>query len=352
VASDLERAGLPEPGFGIDAPQVLAGPTLEEVDWSCPTDPEQLYRLAEPVRHECYDREPITMRGQLNGGQRGQPLYPGDPAWLTGLPFAALVPSSMETGYRLLPLHFTPGDPLLLVWLNDERVKRYEEVDVTGSFGSGALGCTKTPRLAGFPPMSAEEQQLWCDQQFTVTEIHGDGPDPVIDAPLADALWTPPPGVQPEAGDGWRLLSSAEDTQLAITVAPGTVDVATDPEAYQRLWLSMARGDAPSVDFDREFVVQFVASVSGSCPWIAFTGIGVDSDQGVLFGRLQNLSAELFIADVPDNFGCTTDAAPHAFLVAVQRSVAPATDFRVRLEEERQCDDCGITDAMVVRLGE
>ena len=353
VAADLERAGLREPGFGIDAPQVLAGPTLEEVDWSCPAEPEQLYRLAEPVRRECYNSEPITMRGSLDGGQRGQALYPGDPAWLTGLPFAALVPSSMETGYRHLPLHFTPGDPLLLAWLNDERVKRYEEVEVTGSFGSGALGCTKTPRLAGLPPMSAEEQQLWCDQQFTVTDIHGDGPDPVINAPLADPLWIPPPGVQPEAGDGWRLLSSADSSHLAITVVSGMVEVATDPQSYQRLWLSMARGDAPAVDFDREFVVQFVASVSGSCPWVAFTGIGVDSVQGVLFGRLENLSAELFIAEVPDNFGCTTDATPHAFLVAVQRSVAPATDFRVRLEEERLCDDCGITtDEMVVRLSE
>ncbi len=50
VAATLEVAGLSSPGWGIPAPETLAGPTLEAVHWACPDRPEQLYRVAEPVR--------------------------------------------------------------------------------------------------------------------------------------------------------------------------------------------------------------------------------------------------------------------------------------------------------------
>lgn len=354
VAANLEVAGLASPGFGIPAPETLAGPTLRAVDWACPDQPEGLYRIPEPIRHQCYDiAEIITMRGVLSGGEHGDALYPGDPGHLTALPNASFVPRDMESGYRLFPLHIPTGDPLLLAWLNDDRVKRGEEVQVTGVFGPGAVVCTKAPRLERFPPMSPDEQQLWCDQQFSVSEIHGDGPDPIVEAPLADPLWSPPAGIQPASGDGWRLLASSTRNQLAVTVGSETVDVAPDAGEYLRLWLSQASGEPPAVDFSTEFVVQFVPPVSGTCPWIAFTGIRTNVEEELMYGEFEHLSAELFFDEVPDNFGCTSDAAPHAFLVAVGRDLAPAAEFRLRLREERLCEECGITwDETVVHLDE
>jgi hypothetical protein len=354
VAADLETAGLATPGFGIDPPEVLAGPTLEAATWACPRMPEDLYRIPEPVRHQCYDiGEIITIRGVIGGGDYGEALYPGDPAHLTALPNASLVPRGMETGYRLFPLHIPSGDPLLLAWLNDERVKNGEEIEVSGVFGPGAVVCTKAPRRAGFPPMTRDEQQLWCDQQFSVGGIHADGPDPILEAPLADPLWTPPPGVQPAFGAGWRLLASATMNQLAVTVASETVDYALDVGEYRRLWLSMASGEPPAVDFTTEFAIRFVPPVSSTCPWIAFTGIGTRIDERLLYGIYEHLPADLFMEAVPGNFGCTSDAAPHAFLVAVDRSLAPADEFRLRLQDERLCDECGITwDEVVVHLHE
>ena len=353
VAADLEVAGLTSPGFGIPAPEALTGPTLQAVDWSCPDVPEDLYRIPEPVRHQCYGiSESITMRGVLSAGQPGEALYPGDPGQLTALPDDSFVPRDMESGYRVFPLHIFP-DPLMLAWLNDERVKRGDEVEITGSFGPGAVVCTKAPRLEGLPPMSADEQQLWCEQQFTVAEIHADGPDPTVEAPIADPLWTPPPGVQPASGDGWRLLASSTRNQLAVTISSETVDVALNAEEFRRLWLSQASGEPPTVDFANEFVVQFVPPVSGTCPWIAFTGISTSRDEALLYGEFESLSADLFLDEVAHGFGCTSDATPHAFLVAVRRDLAPAPEFRLRLQDERLCEDCGISwDEMVVRLGE
>jgi len=352
VAANLEVAGLASPGWGIPAPETLAGPTLEAVDWACPDQPEELYLIPEPVRHHCYDiAEIITIRGVLSGGEHGEALYPGDPGHLTDLPNASFVHRDMESGYRSFPLHIPAADPLLLAWLNDERVKQGEEVEIIGLFGPGAVVCTKAPRLEGFPPMSPDEQQLWCEQQFSVAEIHGEGPDPIVEAPIADALWTPPPGVQAASGDGWRLLASSTRNQLAVTVASETVDVALDAEEYLRLWLSQASGEPPAVDFSTEFVVQFVPPVSGTCPWIAFTGIGTNAEEELIYGEFEQLSAELFLDDVPDNFACTTDATPDAFLVAVDRSLAPASEFRLRLQQERLCEECGITwDETVVHL--
>ena len=82
-------------------------------------------------------------------------------------------------------------------------------------------------------------------------------------------------------------------------------------------------------------------------------GVGVDAEQDLVYGKYEHLDASLFIGEVPENFGCTSDATPHAFLVAVHRSLAPASEFRLRLRDERLCEDCGITwDEIVVRFGE
>jgi hypothetical protein len=122
--------------------------------------------------------------------------------------------------------------------------------------------------------------------------------------------------------------------------------------AWGRPALSVAHGTAPSVEFDRQFVVRFVPAVSGSCPWIAFRGLGVDTAEHRLYGRFRELAPQLFIGNVPSNSGCTTDATPHAFLVAIDRSLAPASPFTLRLRDAPACDGCGITaDETTVDLG-
>ena len=46
-----------------------------------------------------------------------------------------------------------------------------------------------------------------------------------------------------------------------------------------------------------------------------------------------------------------SDATPHAFLVAVEDRLGPGRHFRLRLQEDRLCEDCGITwDETVVHL--
>ncbi len=319
------------------------------MEWSCP-QPQQLFTIPEPIRYQCYGTDLISISGVLSGGELTEALYPGDPPELADLANASLAPTGLRPGDRVVPLH-VPLDPLLLAWFNDARVKNGETVTITGSFGPYPVACTKAPRLDDLPQMTAEEQQMWCDQQFTVAQIDADGPDPVVDAPVAEPLWTPPPGVQPESGEGWRLITSRTRNQVAVTVGPETVDYALDEEAYRVLWFSVGHGEPPPVDFSREFVVRFVPPVSGSCPWIAFTGIGVNADEDVLYGKYEQLSADLFLESVPSNFGCTSDATPHAFLVAVERSQAPASQFRLWLQQERLCDECGITwDERVVQL--
>jgi hypothetical protein len=348
VAGELEGAELVNPGWGIPSAPT-DGPTLSPTGWSCP-EAQELYRIPEPVRYRCYGTDPITITGVLSSGQPSEAMYPGDPAELANLASASLIPTGIRSGDPLMPIHVPPF-PLLLAWLNDERVKNGDTVAVTGSFGPYAVACTKSPRLDGFPQMTPDEQQLWCDQQFTVSEIDAEGPDPIVEAPDAEPLWTPPAGVQPKSGDGWRLLASRTRNQLAVTVGSETVDYALDQETYRVLWFSLGHGEPPPIDFALEFVVRFVPPVSGSCPWIALTGIGVDSDEDVLHGEYEYLPADMFLEAVPGEHGCTSDATPHAFLVAVDRSLAPANQFRLRLRQDRLCDDCGITwDERVVRL--
>ena len=83
LAADLETAGLDARGFDIEKPDEVTGPTLEATDWVCPATPEELYRIPEPVRHECYDlAETISIRGVLTAGVPGDAHVP----WSSRIP--------------------------------------------------------------------------------------------------------------------------------------------------------------------------------------------------------------------------------------------------------------------------
>ncbi|MFN2484168.1 MAG: hypothetical protein ABR509_04430 [Candidatus Limnocylindria bacterium] len=334
--------------FGWINSRAEGQPVLTRREWSCPPNDNGLARLPEPVRWECARDRKVTRDGQLTAWDTRPPAYAGEPHWLTDAPIAGLGVEGQQPGDRIFPLHFSPNNELLRAWLIDARVKRGERVSVTGSFGPGLRPSEKHPFAAGLPEMPEEEQRLWCEQQFVVHEIHGDGPDPTLPGPDAPASWTPPPGTQPEAGDGWRLLASRDWRQVAINVRGYTVAAATTDAEYGDLWQSMSIGPPPVVDFTREFVVRFVPAVSSTCPWIAFTGIGVDHAQNLVFGEISGLPATLFVDPLPENFACTTDAVPHAFLVAIDRGQAPSDRFTVRLGLDVTCDGCGGEEIEVV----
>lgn len=339
VAADLDRASALEPDPGVGGPDLAQGPTLEHLDASCPATAQDLVRVPEPLRWQCYGGgESLVLTGQLLGPDptTAQALYPGTPEGVTSVPEIAIAAAGIRPGDAAVRVHLG-DDPLLLAWLNDERVKASSDLEFTLSLGAGAVECRKQPRIAGFPAMSIADAQLWCSQQLTLIDIRGPGGTPLVPAPMATPAWTPPADTQPASGPGWRLLASADRNQVAIDVGP-PVAVATDLQAYERLWLSVGHGSAPEVDLAHEFVVRFVVGVSSTCPWIAFDGIGTSGDR--LFGRFHDLQPELFVDDVSDSFGCTTDAVPHAFLVAIDRALAPSDEFVLALSATPTCSDC------------
>jgi hypothetical protein len=123
-------------------------------------------------------------------------------------------------------------------------------------------------------------------------------------------------GPQPYQGDGWRLLGEDKVGEVYAT------GIATTQVQYERLWRrSMLSGSPPAVDFATEVVVWFGAVYSSSCD-TRMDDLRVTNN--VLHG--------LFVT--PGNpVACTSDARPHSFVVAVERSILPIGPFAVQLHE-------------------
>jgi hypothetical protein len=130
---------------------------------------------------------------------------------------------------------------------------------------------------------------------------------------------------QVRSGNGWRLLADAPSKGI-----PWELGTALDPSAYERLWAQLGlRGDPPAVDFDRELVLYFNHGTSGSCPKIRLDNVVVDS--GVVY--------PLIVRPGVQPLACTSDAHPHAYLLAVERSRVPK---RFRLQNVAgDCPGCG-----------
>ena len=129
---------------------------------------------------------------------------------------------------------------------------------------------------------------------------------------------------QPQSGPGWRLLAELERGE------PYTVEVATTESELDR----MARGldiERPDADPAREIIIRFSPAISSSCKQVHFAGIVVETDR--LYGDIS--------FPIPTGMGCTADAAPYAFVVAVERSVLPPSPFEVHLFDEPVGDPAG-----------
>jgi hypothetical protein len=129
-----------------------------------------------------------------------------------------------------------------------------------------------------------------------------------------------PEGDQPTDGAGWRLLGHAEGAGEAYRTA-----VATTDEQLVAVWAESGLGGAaPDVDWQTEVVVWFGAVYGSSCP-VRLDGVVVDGT---------TLRGEIVVPGSGPDTACTSDANPHSFVVAVERTVLPTGPFVVQLDAD------------------
>ncbi len=132
-----------------------------------------------------------------------------------------------------------------------------------------------------------------------------------------DPSTLPPPGPQPQEGEGWRLL--ADEAPAGDAYRTG---IATDQGSLETLWEGIGlETPLPDVDFETEIVVWFGAVYGSSCPDIRL-------DRVVVEGPL--VYADIVLPNPP--VACTDDANPHAYLVALERDRLPAGPFAIQLD--------------------
>lgn len=143
-----------------------------------------------------------------------------------------------------------------------------------------------------------------------------------------DEMWL---AVPRQEGDGWRLLGMGREGM------PFSIGVATTTAEYQAEWAEAVGSDEPPpVDFEAEIVVRFTHAVPSTCPDRDLHGIGVDRDDRIVY------SAVSMPIVSEGGTGCTTDATPWAYIVAVEREIIPSGEVTVRLERGfLACPDCG-----------
>lgn len=135
-----------------------------------------------------------------------------------------------------------------------------------------------------------------------------------------DPAAVPAPGPQQPAGDGWRLLATE------ATGNPYRTGIAWDPASLEALWaLSGVAAPIPVVDFQTEVVIWFGAVYGSSCPDLRLDDVVVDGGRRIVHSEIVLVDAAM---------GCTADANPRAYLVAVQRSKLPAPTFAIQLTAE------------------
>ena len=134
-----------------------------------------------------------------------------------------------------------------------------------------------------------------------------------------DPSTVPEPGPQQPGGMGWRLLVTEAVGQ------PYRTGIAWDQRSFEDLWATVGlTAPIPQVDFARDVVIWFGAVHGSSCPDIRLDDVAVDGGRRMVHGTLVNPSAV---------GGCTADAVPRAFLVAVERVRLPAPPFMIQLSD-------------------
>lgn len=208
-----------------------------------------------------------------------------------------------------------PGDGVVAVhidWSESDLVDLEHRVSAELSGVVELLGTSVDP-LRGYVniviPVLEDERLEAIRQRFPGERICVEGREP------EDVV---PPGPQPEAGEGWRLLYEEDEAGDVYRVG-----IAWDVES-----LAALTGDIPGlgdididVDFDREIVIWFGAVHGSSCPNLRL-------DDVVVAGDL----VHAVIVNTDNALACTDDAVPHTYLVGVDRSRLPAPLFYVSLD--------------------
>jgi hypothetical protein len=86
-------------------------------------------------------------------------------------------------------------------------------------------------------------------------------------------------------------------------------------------------GTSAPLDPISEIEVVVTHAVSGSCPQVRFDGLAVDHGAGVVEAQLTDVHDLLFVG------GCSADANPVVFWLAVERAYLPADGFTLRSEK-------------------
>jgi hypothetical protein len=157
----------------------------------------------------------------------------------------------------------------------------------------------------------------------------------------ADPIDVVPDGPQPDGGEGWRLLADQPGTGV-----PYRTGVAVDGASYAALWQEIGiASERPPVDFLSEVVVWFGPAVSGSCKDIRLDDVVVDDEARLVYPTIVLPGGDRM---------CTSDANPHAYVVALEREGLPAS-FTLQLGPEVICTGCeegGVSETTPVTLSE
>jgi hypothetical protein len=154
-----------------------------------------------------------------------------------------------------------------------------------------------------------EDRVVAINERFAGERVCVEGIDPAA---------APVEGPQSASGEGWRLLAGESGIGQ-----PYRTGIATDETGYEQLWTDIGlTGERPVVDFSSEVVIWFGAVSGSSCPDLRLDDVTFDHQQGLIY-------ADIVLVDPP--FGCTADANPLAYLVAVDRSMLPVGPFAIQL---------------------
>jgi hypothetical protein len=184
--------------------------------------------------------------------------------------------------------------------------------ELSGKLGSMSVGVDiKRGKVEVGLGVLSEDRIDVVENRFRGEPICVSGLDP------SDAI---PEAPQPTSGDGWRLLTAEDGGDVYRT------DIATDESSYRKLWKDIGlKADRPPVDFEDEVVIWFGAVYGSTCPNLRLDDVIVDDQRRIIHSLL-------VIPTV--NGGCTDDASPRAYVVAVERSTLPAPPFAIQLRAE------------------
>jgi hypothetical protein len=159
-------------------------------------------------------------------------------------------------------------------------------------------------------PVVTDEVATELDGLFAGEPLCVEGRDP------ADLV---PPGPQPLAGDGWRMLAWEQGRGPAHEVG-----IATDHASYEQLWQrTKLEGAPPAADFASEVVVWFAIGHGSSCPNQRMDEVIVDRDRAQVYPLVVN--PDLAVV-------CTDDlAGAYQFVAALERDELPPGPFEIGL---------------------